>query len=640
MLKTETLSQLKQLKRDIKASRNLHTGVVKGTSNKFGFVTLDSGKDIFLPAEEMAKVLPGDRIEVEVKKEPKNKTFAIIERLIESPTKEFFGKYVTKGNAHFVEADIPGLSQWFFIPPPKRNNAKAKDLVRCRLSQHPIKSGKAQASVLEVLGAERDPGVEWVYTKRKYQIEDSWPQSVEAELETITEELIDGIASERQDLCALPFVTIDSASTQDIDDALYVEKLEEGWLLRVAIADPASVVKPGSAIEKELCKRATSIYFPGQVVPMLPAKLSRELCSLKEGEKRLAQIVELNVGPNGELLGSKQYKAAICSHRKLSYQEASELCSQDLDSNDPIQSLLLELDQVSKALERWRLEFALLQSGRQEYYLELNEQKKIAQIVPKHTTPAHRIVEECMVAANRAISIFLRDQGVDSIFVGHEGVRSERKDALTEVLKKSFPELEDLDLGNWDSYRKCMQFLNDDARKEYGSLLTRQLARATLSSKASPHFAMGLECYTTFTSPLRKAADFLLHRQLQNSDSNLLEPIDKTLLTGIDDAAQRARASANEVEQWLKCQFMNTRSETMKAVIVRVFASGCQIRLIENGIEGFISTRDLDGKFSYNQDLMQLKGAEISFRLDQELSVKKKQIDWSRKQIMFVPSDG
>ncbi|TNC80336.1 MAG: 3'-5' exonuclease [Oleiphilus sp.] len=639
MLKTEMLSQLKQLKQEIKASRNLHQGIVKGTSNKFGFVTLDSGKDIFLPADEMARVLPGDRIEVEVKKEPKNKTFALVEKLIESPTKEFFGKYVTKGNAHFVEADISGLSQWLFIPPPKRKDAKTKDLVRCKLTQHPIRNGKAQAAVLEVIGSERDPGIEWTYAMRKYGIQEGWPEQVMSEVEALDQAAVEQLASQREDLSDVPFVTIDSASTQDMDDAIWVEKRDQAWVLRVAIADPASLIPENSALEKELCRRVASVYFPGLAVPMLPAELSRDLCSLREGVLRLAKVLELVIDAKGEVIESRLFNARVCSQRKLSYQEASALVA--TGSDDPLQPMLRELNELSNVLSAWRKDKAVCQAGRPEFYLEINDNRKIERIVPREPTVAHRIVEECMVVANRTIAQLLQSHNVDSLFVRHDGVREERRQPLASVLAKATPDLGEVDLADLNDFGRCMRTLQEsDEYKQLVTLINRQLTRTELSSRPAPHFAMGFDAYTTFTSPLRKASDFLLHRQLDAwLKEGEIKAIDSTLASSLDVSLQNTRAAVFEVEQWLKCQFMNTRSNIFEAQVLRVYASGCQIRLLENGVEGFISVRDLDGKFSYNQDLMQLKGADYSFSLDQLLKVKKKQVDWSRKQIMFIPCE-
>lgn len=636
MLKADALSQLKQLKHDIKASRNLQIGTVKGTANKFGFVTLESGKDVFLPADEMAKVLPGDRVEVEIKKEPKNKVFALIEKLIESPTKYFFGKYVTRGSAHFIEPDIAGMSQWFFVPPAKRKDAKNKDYVSCKLTQHPFKSGKAQAAVTSVIGSESDQGIEWDYAIAKHALENSWSQEVEAELANIDESAITG-AQGREDLTHVPFVTIDSASTQDMDDALWVEAQEQGWKLRVAIADPAALIPVGGAIEKALLTRATSAYFPGRAIPMLPSKLSSDLGSLVEGKDRLAKVVSIAVSETGQLGEVEIVNARVRSAEKLSYQDASERMANEA-SELAADQMLVELSKLADQLENWRQENALVHPGRSEFYLELNDKMKVESISAKSQTLAHKVVEACMVAVNRVVAEKLATADVDSIFVTHKGVREDRLDSLTTVLGKQLET--EVTLDALPGYVETVQkLLGDEAKQSLFSLLSRQQEKTRLLSRAEPHFGMGLASYTTFTSPLRKASDFLLHRQVDAFlQTGKWVGIDAAHVEQIEQGAQSARSALFDVEQWLKCQFMKKSDKNLEAKVVRVFAAGCQVRLEQNGIEGFLSARELEGKYSFDQDMMTLKGQDFQFELDQVLTVDFKMVDWKRKQIQFVPS--
>lgn len=638
MLKSDALSQLKQLKQDIKASRNLHEGVVKGTTNKFGFVTLDSGKDVFLPADEMAKVLPGDRIEVEVKKEPKNKVYALIERLIDSPTKEFFGKYITKGSAHFIEPDIAGMNQWFFVPPNKRKGANAKEYVRCKLTQHPFKAGKAQAAVLEVIGAENAPAIEWDYAIAKHGLAQAWSAQAEQELEQITEASI-ADAPERSDLTALAFVTIDSASTTDMDDALWAEaKADGGWTLKVAIADPQALIPAGSALEKEALARASSAYFPGRVISMLPAKLSSELGSLQPQQTRLAKVLTLDIAADGAVADLTIVNARVCSSAKLSYHDASKLIAgEEVAQANEQRELLQTLASLSAQLDAWRQANALSYEPKPEFYLELNEQHKIKQILPKEQTAAHKVVEACMVAANMAVANLLAAAEVDSIFVNNAGVRQDRRDIFAGLIKDKLgeePVLDDL-----SAYTELVAKLKTDANKPLFTLLSRQLEKSKLAARAQGHFAMGLPAYTTFTSPLRKASDYLLHKQVdQFLASGKWQPIAQAQLEAIELQGQAVRNASYDIEQWLKCQFMNKSDTQLEAEVLRVFASGCQVRLKANGIEGFISARELEGKYSFDQAMMTLKGADYSFELEQSLFVDFKQVDWKRKQIQFVPA--
>jgi len=647
MLKLDALSQLKQLKSEIKASRNLVCGTVKGSAHKFGFVTLDSGRDIYLPPDEMQKILPGDRIEVEVKKDAKNKNVAQIERLLKSPTKTFYGKYVSKGNAHFVDPDISGMTRWIFIPPAKRGGAKTKDLVKCRITQHPIRTGKAQASIIEVLGCEQDKGIEWKYAISKHDIQTDWNEHVEAQLKKLDQSLIELKKEGREDLTDLPFVTIDAPSTVDMDDALWADKREDGWELYVAIADPVAMIESDSPIEKECLRRATSMYFPGLHVPMLPEKLAADLCSLVEGKERLAKVLKIRIKADGVLGDYHIVDAVIRSRQSLSYTDASEFLNSgkevvnDLQIHNELPPVLNTLKSLSDALIASRAENSLVHADRKEFFLELNDKQKIKAIREKEQTVAHRIVEESMVAANRCIADLLAKTEVPSLFIGHKGVREDRLEALAKVIGEQIPECAEEDLSCLSGFVKSVKAASaSDALKPIHSLIFRQLEKSAHATTPKPHFGMGLEQYTTFTSPLRKANDYLIHRQL----SSILSGEDPVAITteqleALASSWQRAKEAVFNVEQWLKCQYMAQKKDAFEGMIVRTFSSGFQVRLDSNGIEGFVSTKEMEGKFSFSQELLTLTGKSQRFVLDQKIMVRLKQVDWSRKQLQFVVSE-
>jgi ribonuclease R len=637
MLKLDTLNQLKQLKQEIIANRHLVEGTVKGSGNKFGFVNLDNGKDIYLPAEEMEKVLPGDRIEIEIVKDAKNKKVAKIERLISSPTREFCGKYITKGKTHFIEPDIAGMNRWFFVPPQKRKNAQNKDLVKCRVSQHPYQTGNAQAAVVEVIGQEQDIGIEFKYAARKHAIRQQWNPEIEKQLAQLSESTIMELAKARNDLTDRYFITIDSQATVDIDDALYAKETADGWQLSIAIADPSALIPEQSAIEKEALLRASSLYFPGQHISMLPEKIAGDLCSLKEDCLRLAKVITIQVSHEGKIADYALEEALIRSRKKLSYHEISNhFDTANADFPDELKTLLAHLKNVTQALLEARKADGIVQAERKEFYLELNEQQKIAAIKQKVPTLAHKIVEESMVAANRCIADFLARENQPSIFVSHKGLRNERVESVNKVLTESFPGYQADAIRQLEGFVQTVHALN--ASEEFAPLallISRQLDKSSLSSLAEPHFGLGLPCYTTFTSPLRKAQDYLVHRQLGYLLKNQRYSIKQSFLTQLMEATQAIRNAVADAEQWLKCQYLAKNTDILDASILRIFSTGFQVRLIENGIEGFISTKDMEDKFSFNQDRLQASRKGQIFQLDQIVQVRLKQIDWTRKQIQF-----
>lgn len=642
MLKLDTLNQLKQLKTDIKASRNIENGTVKGSAHKFGFVTLDSGKDVYLPPDEMQKVLPGDRVEVEILKDAKKKKMAKIERLLESPTNVFCGKYVTKGKTHFVEPDIPGLSRWLFVPPQKRKHAKAQDLVKCRITQHPFKTGNAQASVIEILGNDKVVGIERSYVCSKYDISTNWNEQVEAQLATLDENSIEAKKAGREDLTNVPFITIDAETTIDMDDALFATENDQGWMLSVAIADPCALIEKDSPIDKSAMLRATSIYFPGEQVPMLPEKLAGDLCSLVEGKDRLVKVINIQVMSDGALGQYQLSNAVIRSRQKLSYSDVSNHLSADSSTIEAaVKSSIVSLKALSDALLLWREKNLLTQKNRTEFSILLDEKQKISSITERPSTLAHKIVEESMVAANRCMAELLAESGQDSLFITHNGVRSDRLESVQNIVREQVPGCGNADLSTLSDFVQVMNTVSSsDDLKPLHLVLTRQLEKSRQLSRPSPHFGMGLKQYTTFTSPLRKANDYLIHQQLNTiEDGKPVAAIDAKLLEKLEIKFQNARGAVFDVEQWLKCQFMVKNKETHQATVLRTFSTGFQVRLLENGIEGFVSTKEMDGKYSFNQDQLSLTGKALSFNLDQVIDVRVKQIDWSRKQIQFELSE-
>lgn len=635
MLKLDALNQLKQLKTDIKASRNLQLGHVKGTGQKFGFVSLDSGKDVFLPPSEMLRVLPGDRVEVEIKKDDKNKTFAQVERLVESNSKEFFARYVSKGPAHFAEADFDGSTRWIFIPPNKRGKTKEGSLLKCRLAQHPIKSGKPQAHIIEVIGHDKDQGIEWNYSLAKHRIQQTWSEQTEAALKDLNEETVEALFEGRTDLSEKPFFTIDGEHTSDMDDALCIEAQAKGWKLWVAIADPEALLCTMPKLEDEILSRSSALYAPGKVVPMMPREISSELSSLLEGKKRLAKVFEIEVSEEGEIASYSLQQAVVCSVKKLSYAQASDLENTEFEA--PLQEQLNALKALADKTQKWRRAHANVQAPRTEFYIELNEEQKINDIKPRAEHLAHSWVEECMLLANRCAARFLNDKSEKSVFIGHAGIRSDRLDAFSKLVKARVEALADVDFSTLEGFIQLAQTLrNDESLDDLNKILMRQLERTEYKQNAVPHFGLGFSEYTTFTSPLRKANDYLLHKQVRSLLSNDVEfSPSKAQITAIDQGQDAIRRSVFDLEQWLKCEFITRNKAEFEAEVVRVFTSGMQVRLIKNGIEGVINSRDIEGKCSFNQDLMQLSTQLGVFQLGQTVKVTLKQVDWGKKQIQF-----
>ncbi len=592
----------------------------------------------------MLKVFPGDKVEIDVQQDSKNKSFGLIEKMIKSNLKRFVGKYVIKGNAHFVEADVQGMSRWIFIPPNKRNKAQEHDLIDCKIIQHPFRSGKPQAEVIKVIGDISKPGIEREYAICKHQLESDWDNDTLLQTNSLTEQVIVDQQEGRQDLRSTAFVTIDSASTTDMDDALYVDATDNGWTLKVAIADPTAIIPVGSALEKTAFTRMTSVYFPGSPLAMLPESISNQLCSLLPKVDRLALICEIEIDKQGATSGYKIYEATIHSRAKLSYEEVATFISAPADEHplkidSDVTATLEQLTSLTAALKQWRINNALIGENRPDYRLRLNDQQKIDFIELSTSNAAHSLVEECMIAANRCAADFISTHKAPGLFITHTGVRTERQPNVLKIAKAQWPDKAPENISEKANYVALTRLAQqDESLPPIKSIMTRQLTRSLFSSTAKPHFGMGLDAYTTFTSPLRKGNDFYVHRVIKKIlNAEPANTLNDNELEALQEKTITARRAVNEMEQWLKCQFIEPmKDKAFDAVVVRMTSAGFQVRLNENGIEGFVSTKTMPVKYSFDPDLMTLTSkSKDRFILDQCVNVMLDSVDWKRKQVHF-----
>ncbi|SFM48848.1 ribonuclease R family protein [Marinobacter pelagius] len=644
MLNADALSQLRQLKTDIKENKVVFPGTVKATNGRFGFVALDEGRDVFLPPEEMQKVLPGDRINVTEHEVEKGKTQGVVDEVLETHLTTFVGRYLIKGKGHFVAPDTPGINRWIFIPPKERKGAQPDDYIYCQIHRHPFKDGKGQARVLRIIGKAGEPGIERSFTLASFDLADTWPESVRKQADSLSEDSLEAHHEGREDRTDQPYVTIDSPGTQDMDDALMATPNATGWTLSIAIADPTAVIKPGTPAEEEAFNRATAIYFPGEPLPMLPDAISTRLCSLMPEVKRLALVCDLQVNNDGSLGDYSFHQAVIRSRGKLSYDLVSHLIEGREDDEikalpDAVANSLDQLHQTATALRKWRSEHALLSTDRPEFRLRLDENKRIRLIEPAVQNEAHRLVEECMVAANRCAADFLRQRG-EGLFIQHPGLRDDRAENIRKLLESHAPHLADLDANSAEGFKALMKQTEDlEAEVPVKAIISRQLARAELRFEAAPHQGMGLAAYTTFTSPLRKFSDFYVHRLIKASLWDTpIKPLNAQQLEALQASQIRARQAANSLEAWLKSDYAKSlNEEPMAGTISRTVPSGFFVRLDCNGLEGFVSCRDLEGKFSFDPVTLRLvhnKNGRI-FQLEQRVNVTFAGVDDECRQINF-----
>lgn len=626
MLDPNSLAQLNQLKTDIIESKDQGEGEVRGSQRRFGFVKLDDGRDVFLAPDDMQRVFPGDRVKITVHTDDKGKFKAELEKLLKSPLDTFTGRYVIRGQGHFVEPDLPRFNKLLFIPPSQRKKAAEGDLLHCKVSRHPFRDGKSQVNVLARIGSLNEPGVEARYTQYKFNLPREWPKG--------TETLNDQRADKRDDLRATPFVTIDSAETRDIDDALWAEANEQGWRLQVAVADPGAYILPGSALDKAAAARGTSVYLPGKTQVMFPEAITKDLCSLLPEQDRAALVCTMQVSEHGEISQVSFCEALIRSHAKLSYNGVQA----QLDGDETLEHPQLKtLEAVSKALNSYRTEHALIMPEQADFRYELDAAGQIAAITKVLRNDAHRLVEECMLAANRSVAEWFADG--PAIFSSHAGLREDRLANVRAVMAEALPELQDCDISTLDGYRQLINATSTSSSNlPLRSIFARMLQPGELSLEAKPHFGLGLERYSTFTSPLRKYNDLIAQRciraKLDNTQASLPS---SDALQALQDTLRNARQASRNMERWLHYQFLakQPKDQVYQGHIAHLNGGGFTVELDDTGINGFVEARSIPEKLSFDANSLRLFNDKRLFQLETPVTVKVAELDPFAGKLLF-----
>ena len=635
MLDRNAMAQLKGLREELEAQNERTEATIKGTQHRYGFAVTADGREIFIPPEEMLKVLPGDRAAICIrpaapikgKKDKGGRTVAEIERLIETSLDHFVGHVVQKGKATFVVPDIPGLSRWLFIPPHARNGVAAGDLVACALLRHPIKDGKPSAKVLERLGDEHTPGVENRYCAARAGLPEPWTDKT-AEPLVIAAQAIDPLTdTSRLDLTHLSFVSIDAARTVDIDDALHAEVTQAGWQLSVAVADPTAYLAGIETLPEQLAQRGASVYFHGDMIAMLPEAISQGLCALAEDVARPALVCQMQVTDAGEISEFSFHKAVVRSRAKLAYAAVDRYVTGNSDEliahTNPLEALV----QVYRTLRGRREAEELVMEERREYRWILGEDKQIAEVDNFEKLASQHLVEECMIAANKCAAQFLQAAKAPGPFVVHRGFRADRLDEAKTFFEKHRPALKDAPLDTVAGYRTI---LADLAQEDHGQplreMVNRLLARATLTQKPGPHMGLATEAYTNFTSPLRKALDFFVHLQITAclaGNSAASYPVNR--LADITRAIGRGREAVAAADRRLSARYLiklkKAGQHRFSGHVSHISSSGFTVKLDENGLEGLVDLRPEKEKFSFDKWTMSLTSTTRRFQLMQSVEV-------------------
>jgi len=660
-------------------------GVVIGHRDGHGFVKRDDGEpDIYISQQEMRSVLHRDRVSVRVvrfdrKGRPEGRILEIIERR-KAP---IIGRLLNEGGAWLVAPEDRRYGQDILIPKNATASAVAGQVVAVELTEPPSMYSQPVGRITEVLGEIDDPGMEIEIAVRKYEVPYRFSAPTLAQTAKLPDHVRPVDMKGRINLTDVPLVTIDGEDARDFDDAVYCEPHKSGrgknafsgWRLIVAIADVSHYVKPGEALDSDAYERATSVYFPRRVIPMLPEKLSNGLCSLNPEENRLSMVCDMLIGEDGELGPYQFYPATICSHARLTYTEVAAVLGNtrgpEAAERAELVPHLLNLHDVYRALLKARTRRGAIDFETTETQIVCDDNGRIERIVPRTRNDAHKLIEEAMLAANVCAADFIALHEHPVLYRVHEGPTPEKKVTLQNYLKALGLGLSISDDPKPAEYQQLAQATKDrvDAQQIH-SMLLRSMQQAIYTPSNSGHFGLAYQAYAHFTSPIRRYPDLLVHRVIKSilhgKKYHLANPeVENSAAEGLrlgranvgakvshSDIAQwvsagehcsanerRADEASRDVEAWLKCRFMRERlGEEFSGTVSAATTFGLFVTLDALYVEGLVHITELGGEyFRFDEVRQELRGERtgIRYAIGARVRVQVSRVDLDGRKIDF-----
>ncbi len=666
-----------------------YEGVVSGHRDGHGFVIRDDGQaDIYLPSNEMRAVLHKDRVKARIvrldrKGRPEGRVTEIVERS-DSP---IIGRLLQESGVWLVAPEDKRYGQDVLIPKGATGSAKPGQVVVVQLTEPPALYGQPVGRVKEVLGEIDDPGMEIEIAVRKYGVPHEFSEAALAQARALPDHVRASDHKQRVDLRDVPLVTIDGEDARDFDDAVYCEPAKvgkgKGWRLLVAIADVSHYVETGSPIDIDAYDRATSVYFPRRVIPMLPEKLSNGLCSLNPGVERLCMVCDMLVNAKGEVHAYQFYPAVMFSHARFTYTEVAAILQNtrgpEASQRKGLVPYLLNLHDVYRALLTARGERGAVDFETTETQIVCDESGRIEKIIPRTRNDAHKLIEEAMLAANVCSADFIREGKHTGLFRVHEGPTPEKQEILRNYLKAMGVSQTIGDNPKPADFQQIALATKDRPEaQQIHTMLLRSMQQAIYTPINSGHFGLAFEAYTHFTSPIRRYPDLLVHRVIKAilggkryelpalptpgeahaKLSKRLASRAKPLAVGevvkkpsIDILAWQAaglHCSANErradeasrdVEAWLKCKYMREHlGEEFSGVVTSVTSFGLFVTLDAMYVEGLVHITELGGEyFRFDEARQELRGERtgIRYALGSRVQVQVSRVDLDGRRIDF-----
>ena len=617
----------------------------------FGFaVPLNpaDGNDFVLYARQMLGLMNGDIVTVRpAGVDRKGRREGQVLDIIERANKDVVGRLKLEHGVALLIPEDKRLGASIVLQPHSVGKAKAGQVVVASIESYPDASQAAVARVTEILGDYADSGMEIEIAVRKHHLPHQFTSACLKQTEKIPDHVKPSEYKNRVDLRELPLITIDGETARDFDDAVYAEKIGRNYRLVVAIADVSHYVKLDDAIDIDAQERATSVYFPRRVIPMLPEKLSNGICSLNPNVERLCMVCDMEITYAGNIKSYQFYPAMMRSHARLTYTQAWDWISND-QTDDPLKKHVLNLYQLYQILLKKRLQRGAMEFDSIETQMVFNKQGKIERIIPVVRNEAHRLIEECMLAANVCAAEFLHKHKHPALYRNHAGPTSEKLINLREQLGLLGLKLQGGDNPTPKDYALLFQQIKDRPdRQIIEMMMLRSMQQAVYEPNNLGHFGLAYPAYTHFTSPIRRYPDLTIHRAIKAVlNHSKYEPKSwNELGVWCSQAERKADNASRDVENWLKTYYMRDKiGEVFSGRVSGMANFGLFVTLDEVYIDGMVHISDLgEDYFNYHPELMAIIGERsgLRFKLGDKVTVKvaRADLEQSRIDLMLINTE-
>ncbi len=632
----------------------LTTGRISAHKDGFGFLIPDEGdEDIYLSAREMRSLFDGDHVAVRISgKDGRGRPEGRLVEILKHNTEEVAGQFIRERGIALVVPDNPKIIHRILVPGKKSGGAKPGQMVVVRLVDYPTQVTQATGDVIRILGEPGDQGMPTNLAIHAHGIPNDWPAEVEEEARRFSSSVPAAAKKGRDDLRSLALVTIDGADARDFDDAVYCEREGSGWRLIVAIADVAHYVRPGNALDGEAIRRGTSVYFPDQVVPMLPVELSNGLCSLNPKVDRLSLVCDMQIAAGGSVKESRFYDAVIRSHRRMTYSEAAAFLDEEQTRKDrglstEIKASLGNLKSLYKAFAKARRRRGALELDIPQLRIEMTDEGKVSAIRAYERNDAHKLIEECMIAANVEAAKFLTKHRIPGLYRVHARPKQARFDEFRDYLLTLGFKVPLADSVTPKDFVKLLEEVKDRPDSHAISMsLLRSMAHAEYTPKNEGHFGLALAQYAHFTSPIRRYPDLLVHRAIKhivNGGKAGAYRYDNAAMTNLGSSCsayeRRAEEATREVEAWLKCEYMRDKlGQSFEGVVSSVTSFGLFVLIPELQVDGLVHVSSLrNDYYEFDATSQSLVGSRSSRRyvLGDKIRITVHKVDMDTRRIDF-----